>query len=97
MVIVLYNERVRSRTNTKDTTMKTVKRTFTTEQAADIALAETFGYNARKAETHVKAPAQCLNLQPLLSKHNGPIGSGSIVIDLLAAWNKGFQRANLEG
>lgn len=66
---------------------------LTTEQAADVVIAEGFGWQACKEGT-AKAPAQCKNLAPLLTKHNGPVGT-TIILPLLDAWNRGFHACNL--
>lgn len=70
---------------------------LTLEQAADVVIAEGFGWQACKEGT-ARAPAHCKNLAPLLTKHGGPVGS-TIVLELLKAWNRGFHacRAELVG
>lgn len=71
--------------------------TLTTEQAADVVIAEGLGWQARKDES-AKAPAQCKSLAPLLTKYNGPVGGklSKVVFALLDAWNRGFQACHLE-
>lgn len=70
---------------------------LTTAQAADVVIAEGFGWQARKDGT-AKAPAQCKNIAPLLKKYNGPVGGelSKVLCALLDAWNRGFQSCHLE-
>lgn len=71
--------------------MKTAQ--LTTDQAADIIIAESFGSDAFYTGS-ANAPFQCKQLAPMLRKHNGPIGTG--IIDLLCkAWAKGQLTASL--
>ena len=74
-----------------------MKTKLTVEQAADLVIAEGFGWQARKSGT-AKAPDQCKNFEPLLKKYNGPIGGelSKVLFALLDAWNRGFQNCHLE-
>lgn len=66
-----------------------------TDEAADLILAESYGWYARKEGT-ASAPAQCKDLQPLLAKYNGPVGSSSVLLALLQAWSRGYHSCHAE-